>query len=161
MESHRLRYTTELSCSVYIFTGMTQRLMFDENQALARFRLLSIIITTCTHMLLLAYADVNVYDHVDKERICAPQEGIIRLMPPCVDTHSQVLGAYQSGADGYYWSGAQLWNHADTDAFSRLYVQWMCMRQTPQPFNMGQCDFDHRKQFSRQNEMLILYIFEQ
>jgi len=32
----------------------------------------------------------------------------------------KALGAYQTGADAYSWSGAQLWNHADTDAFGRL-----------------------------------------
>ena len=30
------------------------------------------------------------------------------------------LGIYQTGADGYVWSGAQRWNHADTDQFTRL-----------------------------------------
>lgn len=30
------------------------------------------------------------------------------------------MGIYQTGADGYAWSGAQRWNHADTDAFSKL-----------------------------------------
>ena len=30
--------------------------------------------------------------------------------------------AYQTGADGYVWSGANKWNHADTDAFGRLPV---------------------------------------
>ena len=30
------------------------------------------------------------------------------------------LGAYQTGADAYFWSGADRWNHADTDAFSHL-----------------------------------------
>jgi hypothetical protein len=30
------------------------------------------------------------------------------------------LDAYQTGADGYIWSGVQRWNHADTDAFSKL-----------------------------------------
>lgn len=30
------------------------------------------------------------------------------------------LGVYQTGADGYAFSGAQRWNHADTDAFTLL-----------------------------------------
>ena len=30
------------------------------------------------------------------------------------------LGAYQTGADAYVFSGANKWNHADTDAFGRL-----------------------------------------
>lgn len=30
------------------------------------------------------------------------------------------LGVYQTGADAYAFSGANKWNHADTDAFGRL-----------------------------------------
>lgn len=32
----------------------------------------------------------------------------------------KALGAYQTGADAYAYSGANKWNHADTDAFGQL-----------------------------------------
>ena len=32
----------------------------------------------------------------------------------------KLLGAYQTSADAYYWSGVNKWNFADTDAFSDL-----------------------------------------
>jgi hypothetical protein len=32
----------------------------------------------------------------------------------------KAIGAYQTGADAYYWHGANRWNHADTDAFGGL-----------------------------------------
>ena len=32
----------------------------------------------------------------------------------------KALGSYQTGADAYCWSGANKWNHADTDAFGHL-----------------------------------------
>jgi len=36
------------------------------------------------------------------------------------NTQLKALGAYQTGADGYCFSGANKWNHADTDRFSQL-----------------------------------------
>ena len=32
----------------------------------------------------------------------------------------KALGVYQTGADAYAFSGANKWNHADTDAFGHL-----------------------------------------
>ena len=32
----------------------------------------------------------------------------------------KALGVFQTGADAYFWSGANRWNHADTDAFGHL-----------------------------------------
>ena len=54
--------------------------------------------------------------------MCSQDHSLKHLSLGTIEFNVQLktLGLYQTGADAYFWSGANKWNHADTDAFTEL-----------------------------------------